>query len=450
MIVLGGSDALGVHECINLLHEWMDPRGLEVNAMQEPSDEERERPRYWRYWRRLPAHGRVGLFTNEWTTRTIIKHLEDQLDRDGFDTGLSHARRFERMLANDGMVIVKLWIHISRKELRKRREKAIRKDDRPWSFSADDRRYFEHFDRSHDVVSYALRETHTENAPWQVIDGSNDRHRNACFVRAVLDALARYRDERPAQVVPRHGTIPVRQPPQSLDQVDLSLKLEKDDYQQRLRHAQRELLQLSREAQARGKSTILVMEGWDAAGKGGAIRRMMAATDAEHVRVIPVAKPTDEAYAHHYLWRFWRQLGRAGQLSIFDRSWYGRVMVERIESFCSDVEWERAYGELNEFEQQLSDHDILVLKFWLHIDQDEQLDRFRERERTPHKKHKMTEEDYRNREKWGQYVQAVNDMVALTDTGFAPWHLVSGNSKRYARVRVIETVVSGLKAHLER
>lgn len=234
-----------------------------------------------------------------------------------------------------------------------------------------------------------------------------------------------------------------------LGEVDLSQKIDSDAYEKALAGLQKQLMVVQQAYLRSRDRAIIVFEGWDAAGKGGAIRRLTSALDPRDYSVIPVAKPTEEEKHAHYLWRFWRALPRNGRMAVFDRSWYGRVLVERIEGFCSTVEWQRAYGEINEFEQQLSDRGILVLKFWLHIDPDEQLRRFQERERILHKQHKLTDEDYRNRARWDAYHTAVDEMVEHTDTPHAPWHLIPGNHKRYARVAVIETVVEALRRHLD-
>ena len=234
-----------------------------------------------------------------------------------------------------------------------------------------------------------------------------------------------------------------------LSSLDMSLHLTKSDYKKKLKECQARLNQLHRKALKKKISTILMFEGPDAAGKGGAIRRVTAALDARHYRVLPIAAPTDEERAHHYLWRFWRHLSRAGRINIFDRSWYGRVLVERVEGFAAEDEWKRAFAEINEFEEQLTDHGILLLKYWVHITKDEQLARFKLREETPHKRWKLTEEDWRNREKWDDYDRAVNDIVEHTSTHTAPWVLVEGNDKRFARIKVISTFCDRLEAMLE-
>jgi polyphosphate kinase 2 (PPK2 family) len=222
-----------------------------------------------------------------------------------------------------------------------------------------------------------------------------------------------------------------------LDSLDLEKSLAAKEYKQQLEHEQGRLNHLARQASKRGLSTIVVLEGWDAAGKGGVIRRMAAAMDARFYHIIPIAAPSDEEKAHHYLWRFWRHIGRAGHMTIYDRSWYGRVLVERVEGLASVPQWRRAYAEINDFESQLVEHGMVLNKFWLHINKQEQLRRFKQREATPFKRYKISDEDYRNRAQWEVYEQAVNDMVEQTSTEYAPWVLVEGNDKRYARIKIL-------------
>jgi polyphosphate kinase 2 (PPK2 family) len=215
-----------------------------------------------------------------------------------------------------------------------------------------------------------------------------------------------------------------------------------------LEHYQGRLNLLSRAAYREKISTVVVLEGWDAAGKGGLIRRVTPAIDARHYRVIPIAAPTEEERRYHYLWRFWRQLPRAGQVTLFDRSWYGRVLVERVEGFASEEEWRRAYAEIDDFEEQLVSHGMVVVKFWIHIDQEEQLARFKLRAETGYKQYKITDEDFRNREQWDAYEVAVNDMVERTSTDFAPWHLIEGNDKRHARIQALRILCQRLEERL--
>jgi polyphosphate:AMP phosphotransferase len=452
VIVLGGNDRESCYEVLNLLHEWMDPRFVEGNAWGAPTQEELERPLFWRYWRALPSRGRIGVFVRAWTTQEIVLRLLGELDEAGFEHGLAHIRSFEKALIDDGALIVKFWFHLPEKKLMRRLKAAEKKQDRVLMVHKQDRQIYRDYDRALAVMEQALRKTSRAEAPWQIVESGDERYRNLTVVQTLKRELARRleRGESPEEPSVSEAPRAVAEDPLTiLDKVDLTLELDKEKYGKALKRWQTRLNRLTREALERGVSTVLLFEGWDAAGKGGIVRRLTAAMDATLYRVIPVAAPTEEERAHHYLWRFWRQLPRAGHVTIFDRSWYGRVLVERVERFAREAEWRRAYAELNDFEEQLCEHGIVLHKFWLHIDPDEQLRRFQKRERTPFKKFKITEEDYRNRERWNEYELAANEMIERTSTEIARWTLVPANDKRWARIAVIETVCRSLGAALK-
>jgi len=451
IIVLGGNDRESCYEVLNLLHEWMDPRFVEANAWGAPTEEERERPLFWRYWRTLPRRGRIGVFVRAWTTQEIVLRLLGKLDEAGFEHGLVHVRSFEKALIDDGALIVKFWFHLPEKKLMRRLDAAEKDQDQVLMVHKQDRRIYRDYERTLAVMEHALRKTSRAEAPWKIVESADERYRNLTVVRSLQKALARRleRDESPEEGSPAGEPRAVAGDPLTiLDKVDLTLEIEKAEYGKALKRWQSRLNRLTRQALERGVSTVLLFEGWDAAGKGGIVRRLTAAMDASLYRVIPVAAPTDEERAHHYLWRFWRQLPRAGHVAIFDRSWYGRVLVERVEGFAREAEWRRAYAELNDFEEQLCEHGIVLLKFWLHIDRDEQLRRFQKREQTPFKKFKITEEDYRNRERWPAYELAANEMIERTSTEIARWTLVPANDKRWARIAVLRTVCRAVDAAL--
>ena len=234
-----------------------------------------------------------------------------------------------------------------------------------------------------------------------------------------------------------------------LETVDLSLELDAETYRQKLIPLQVRLAQLGYEVYRQERPVILAFEGWDAAGKGGAIRRVTERLDPRGYVVHAISAPKGEDSEHHYLWRFWRRLPVAGQITIFDRTWYGRVLVERVEGFCQEIEWRRAYREINQFERQLVDFGTVLVKYWLHISPEEQLARFEARSETAYKSWKLTDEDWRNREKWGQYSEAVEDMLLKTSTTAAPWSVVPANDKYYARIFVLQTLVDALERELD-
>jgi polyphosphate:AMP phosphotransferase len=453
MVLIAGVEGAGKGETVNLLNEWMDPRHIHVAAFGEPSDEERERPRMWRYWRELPPKGKIGIFFGHWYTDPILDRVYRRSKQLQLIQSIEEIVRFEKMLADEGALLLKFWFHLS-KEKQKKRLKALEKDpDTRWRVTETDWRHYKLYDRFRKVSELALRQTSSASAPWIVVEGEDARYRNLTVGRALLAAMRERLDQRPAKSA--EDRIPPIPP--SIDNrhilgaLDLTLKLERRRYAELRAEYQGRLNLLSRHPKFRKRSAILAFEGTDAAGKGGAIRRVAAALDARYYRIIPVAAPTDEERAQPYLWRFWRHIPRVGRFALFDRSWYGRVLVERVEGMASEFDWARAYPEINDFEQQLADNGAIVIKFWLAISKDEQYRRFRERQQTAFKRFKMTPEDWRNRKKWEAYEQAVCDMVDSTSTAaVAPWTLVEANDKLYARIKVLKTICERLESALKR
>ena len=453
MVVLAGDDRLGVDDVIGLLNEWMDARYLETHVMHAPSDEELERPRFWRFWRRLPRRGAISLSSGGLSSEVLRPRLMEETDDEEMLRRCERVVRFERELVADGAVFVKIWLHLPKGELKRKLEAA--KDDPAlsWRLQPEDHLLVERRKEAIAVAERFLRATDSAEAPWHLVEATDHRYRDLAVATLILEALtARLAGGRPPETPP---TPPVGLGPEVdgaatvLDKVDLTRSLDKGEYKDRLTDAQRRLNAAHRAARAEGITTVLAFEGWDAAGKGGAIRRLTRALDAGHFRIAPIAAPTEEELAHHYLWRFWQRLPRAGAVQIFDRSWYGRVLVERVEGLATNGEWRRAYGEINDFEEQLTDHGVVVAKFWLHISSEEQLRRFEARQDTPFKQYKITDEDWRNREHWHDYELAVHDMVERTSTPSAPWHLVAAEDKRWARVQVVETVADALERALD-
>jgi polyphosphate:AMP phosphotransferase len=457
ILVFAGVDGAGKSESMNLLNEWLDPRWILTRAYASTSDEERERPEYWRFWRDLPPKGRIGQFLSCWYSTPFMAFATGAIDEVTFDERLNRVIAFEKTLANDGALILKFWMHLGQ-QAQKKRLKSLEKDpNESWRVTAQDWRNWEMYDSFIHTAERLLARTSVPEARWTIVEGQDHRYRSLTVLCGLRDALSRHLDHRRAVREARARTVhgvetvsPVipeigANLPTVLDTLDMTQALDKTAYRTALGTQQGRLAVLQRKAHRKGVSTVLVFEGWDAAGKGGAIRRVTRALDARQVQVIPIAAPTDEENAQHYLWRFWRQLGRAGRVTVFDRSWYGRVLVERVEGFAADDEWRRAYTEIRDFEDQLIEHGIVLCKFWLHITKDEQLARFQSREETPYKSWKLTEEDWRNRERWDTYEQAVNEMVERTSTHTAPWTLVEANDKRFARVKVIETVANSME-----
>ncbi|PWV63246.1 polyphosphate:AMP phosphotransferase [Plasticicumulans acidivorans] len=460
ILVFAGVDGAGKSETVNKLNEWLDTRLLYTRAFDQPSDEEQERPLFWRYWRELPPRGRVGMYLSSWYSPPLLDHVYGKITAEEFDERMSRIRVFEEALAADGALIIKFWMHLS-ESAQEHRLKKLEKDPlQKWRVTARDWEHWRMYDRFVAAAERTLMHTGTGTAPWKIIEGSDPRYRSIAVATILRDGIRRRLAERrllhsavdqadsdTLQAMVESSALPGQ--PTILSALDLGKALPKKDYAERLLTLQGRLNKLQRKAREKGVSSILVFEGWDAAGKGGAIRRITSAMDARNYQVVQIAKPTDEEAARHYLWRFWRHMSRAGRMTIFDRSWYGRVLVERVEGFARPQEWRRAYGEINDFEEHLAEHGIVLLKFWLHISRDEQEKRFRNRESTPWKAWKLTDEDWRNRERWGDYELAVNDMVEHTSTRLAPWVLVEAEDKYYARAKVLESVCEHLARALK-
>ena len=449
IILIGGVDGAGKGETVNILNEWMDPRFIHTHAFGEMSDEERERPRMWRYWRALPPKGRIGVLFGAWHTDPIVNRVVGKTDDARMELAMEEIVRFERMLVDEGALILKFWFHLSKKA-QKKRLKALESDPKTrWRVTDTDWERFKLYDRFRKVSENVLRETSTGYAPWVVVEGTDPNYRYLTVGRTLLDALRkRLTGNKPAMTRPAALPEPALDGRNVLSSLDYGKTLSHKDYRRKLEKYQGELNLLSRHKKFRNKSLIIVMEGVDAAGKGGSIRRVTGALDARHYQVTPIAAPTEEERAQPYLWRFWRHLPRKGRVTIFDRSWYGRVLVERVEKFCSEQDWMRAYHEINDFEEQLVEAGAIVAKFWVTVTKEEQLRRFREREKTPFKSFKITPEDWRNRRKWNDYERAVCDMIERTSTEIAPWSLIPSNDKYCARIEILKTLCERVEAAL--
>lgn len=450
VLVVGGVDGAGKSETVSVLNEWMDPRHIQTHAFQIPSDEERERPDMWRFWRALPPRGKIGILYGAWHTAPIVGRVLGNVKQADLDQSIEEIIRFEKMLNDERTLILKFWFHLS-KEQQKTRLKELEKDRRTrWRVTDSDWERFKNYDKFRKVSEYFLRQTSTAEAPWIVVEGLDHRYRSLTTGKLLLKAMRDLLDEKPVKRLP--DKIPPMPP--SIDGKDIlttlpkARNMSKDKYEKELEKWQGELNILTRHPKFRNISVVLLFEGQDAAGKGGAIRRVMGALDARICQGIPVAAPTEEEKAQPYLWRFWRHLPRRGRFVIFDRSWYGRVLVERVEEFCTENDWGRAYAEINDFEQQLVRNKTALVKFWLQIDKDEQLKRFKEREKTSFKRFKITAEDWRNREKWDLYHTAVCDMVDRTSTAIAPWNLIAADNKYAARIEVLKSVVKSIETAL--
>ncbi len=450
LVLISGQDGAGKGETINILYEWMDPRFMSTLAFAEPSDEEADRPEMWRYWRALPPKGHIGMFAGSWYSDVIRQRVEGDMTLQDIDAQLARINRFEAMLVNEGALVLKFWFHLTA-EGQKARLKALEKDPRTaWRVTKWNWDRLKTRDQLQRVAGHVLRITNTAWSPWMIVEGTDDRYRSLTVGQTLLAAMRAKLAEGDAQDTPVAPASFVNADGRTvLSTLDLSLSLAKPEYEAQLAHWQQKLAELLRDPRFRHRSVVCAFEGADAAGKGGAIRRIAGALDARQYQIVPVAAPTEEERAQPYLWRFWRHMPRCGRVVIFDRTWYGRVLVERVEGYCKPADWLRAYSEINDFEHELCEAGVIVVKFWLQVSQEEQLKRFKERENVAFKRFKITGEDWRNRDKWDAYQQAICDMVARTSTGNTPWTLVEANDKNYARIKILRTLCKRIEQELD-
>ena len=449
ILVFEGMGAAGKGVQINRLIQALDPRGFDVYACDRPTEDEQMRPFLWRYWTKTPAKGRIAVFDRSWYRSVQVDRFDGLTREDKLGDAYQDILSFEKQLCDDGTVIMKFFLYIDKDEQKKRFKKLEGSKETSWRVTEEDWNRNKDFDRYLKMNEEMLEKTDTDYAPWVIIEAVDKDYAALKIVSTVMDRLEyelehrRPEDEKTAQR--QESKTRERFKNGVLSGIDLSKSLTEEEYKTRLKKLQKRLAELHSELYRLRIPVVIGFEGWDAGGKGGAIKRLTSNLDPRGYRVNPTAAPNDIEKVHHYLWRFWTRLPKTGHIAIFDRTWYGRVMVERIEGFCSEAEWRRAYQEINEMESHMANAGAVVLKFWLHIDKDEQERRFRERQANPAKQWKITDEDWRNREKWDQYEEAVNEMLIRTSTTYAPWIVVEGNDKRYARVKVLQTVVDALE-----
>ncbi|WP_071515026.1 polyphosphate:AMP phosphotransferase [Geitlerinema sp. PCC 9228] len=452
VIVLEGWAAAGKGALLQKMVGYMDPRGFEVHPVWPPTADERRYPFLWRFWQKLPERGKFSIFYHSWYTHVLEDRLFGRIPESQMATAFQEINAFERQLVDDGAAIAKFWIHLSKKELKKRLKKYAKDPLDAWRVRPEDWQQSKNYSQYAEFAEEMLQQTSTGVAPWTLIEGDNKRWARVKVLTqmaaSLTEALDRLHGQQPApQATPQTQLSPTE--PDFLSAVDLSLSLSHDEYKAKLREQQIRLRKLQQEIYQNKVPVLILFEGWDAAGKGGAIKRLTDVLDPRSYKVRAFGPPTEDEKQHHYLWRFWRRLPPAGQLAIFDRSWYGRVLVERVEGFATEAQWRRAYREINEFESQLVSAGYVLVKFWLHISPEEQLKRFYERKENPFKSYKLTTEDWRNREKWSLYEVAVNQTIQRTSTPIAPWTIVPGNDKYYARVRTIEAVSTAMENQLK-
>lgn len=444
MIVVAGIDGAGKGETVNLLNEWLDPRHVRTLAFDDPTKEEKSYPLVRRFWLGLPPKGSVGIMFGAGYKALLDEAAKKDLNPDKLESLIVAVRKFEDTLVANDVQIIKLWFHLSRDAQRARTALLLANPSTAWQVGKKDDKVYKHFDRVRQAAQRVIEATDASHAPWTIIPSANKNMRIFRTAEAVLNAFT----QRAIKVPPAHDpAAPLKRTKSShrLDKLDYGASVSKENYEQELMQWQNRLATAVRSKKFKKKSLVLVFEGQDAAGKGGAIRRVTHALDARQYRTVSVAAPRPFEMDRPYLWRFWRNVPGRGRIAIFDRSWYGRVLVERVEGYAKRAAWQRAYQEINEFEKQLTHRGAIVLKFWLSVTPDEQLKRFRAREHSPYKNFKITPEDWRNRRKWPAYAKAAEEMFMQTDMPESPWHILSANDKRHARLEVIKLITKAVE-----
>lgn len=448
LVLVEGWGTAGKGSLIGQIIKNIDPRFFKVASMAAPTEEEKRKPFLYRHFVKIPESGKFSFLDSGWMDEIMGERLHEMLGDEAYAHRIESVKRFERQLTDNGYLVVKLFLQVSKKEQEKRIEHLSKEKDTRWRVSRNDRWQNEHYEKCLNAFDSYLKETNLPSAPWYIIDAESKKWTELQALEILTEgidvALANN-----AMAVPILQNVFSMEKMPLLSEIPLDKTIGEDEYKKELKRLQNRLGELHNRLYRKKVPVIIAYEGWDAAGKGGNIKRITGALDPRGYEVHPIASPEPHEKARHYLWRFWTRLPKTGHIAIFDRTWYGRVMVERLEGFCSENDWKRAYNEINEFEKELHDWGAVIIKFWVQIDKDTQLERFNERQNTPQKQWKITDEDWRNREKWDQYEDAVNEMIQKTSTTYAPWHILESVDKRYARIKALKIVIEELEKVLE-
>ena len=445
LVIFEGWGAAGKGSVLGKIIKNIDPRFFKVATMSVKSEEEKRKPFLYRHFVKIPEAGKYMFLDGSWMDEVTSEVLKGMIDQETYQKKMNSIRQFERQLTDNGYIVLKFFFHISKEEQKKRLDHLWEDKQTKWRVSENDRWQNEHYDTCMEVYDSYLRETNQSQAPWYIIDAKNKKWAQYSILDIMLNRINVELSNQARAVPILQNMFPLRKTVQLKD-VELKDKvLTEEEYREELEKCQKKLAKLHNELYRKKIPVIIAYEGWDAAGKGGNIKRITAALDPRGYEVHPIASPEPHEKARHYLWRFWNRLPKTGHIAIFDRTWDGRVMVERVEGFCSENDWQRAYNEINEFERDLTDWGAIVIKFWVQIDKDVQLERFNERQNTPEKQWKITEEDWRNREKWDQYEAAIDEMLKKTNTTTAPWFILESNDKKYARIKALKILIKEIE-----
>lgn len=448
IVILEGWGASGKGSVIGSIIKYMDPRFFNVYNMDIMTEEEKRKPFLYRHAAKLPDKGQFAIFDGGVMDEVTKEVLTNKITKEEYKKKVASIIDYERQLKDNGYLVVKIFLDIDKKTQKKRLQELLEDKDTKWRVSEDDLWQNEHFEKCAEVYEDYLKHTDTKYCRWHVVNADRKSEVEKFVAKTIAKNIeAALKDKWEPRLMEDRFKMAKTKP---LSSVKLEGKvLSDEEYKKKLKELQKELKKLHNKLYRKKIPVIIAYEGWDAAGKGGNIKRIAGALDPRGYQVFPIASPSVAEKNRHFLWRFYNRLPKTGHIAIFDRTWYGRVMVERLEGFCSENDWKRAYNEINEFERDLTDWGAIVIKFWVQIDKDTQLERFTLRQNTPEKQWKITDEDWRNREKWDLYEEAIDEMIEKTSTENAPWHILESNDKKYARIKALEILIEEINKKLK-
>lgn len=448
LIIVDGWESSGRGFVIKDLCREFAAKNFDVDVFDKDESYDDKFPFIRKFWVNVPQKGKIKIFDRSFYYKIFEKkNLSDKKIQERIDS----IKSIEKALFDDQTIILKFFLNIDKKEQKKRIEKledSFKEDFYMDGLDFDQQKNYKDYEKH---FKKTLKATDFPYARWEIVD-SNDKKAASKEVLGLaidwisqgMERVIRQREENENNKRDYISSSNI------LQNIDLSKTISDDEYEEKKDKLQDEVAKLMYKYYQKGISQVLVFEGVDAAGKDGAIERLIKEVDPRLYKVHGISAPSKEELSRNYLWRFFTKLPKDGYVGIFSRSWYGRIMVERVEEFAKTNEWDRAYGEILDMEKQIYDHGSLVLKFFVTIDKDEQLKRFKDRQRNPDKQYKITDEDWRNREKWDQYIDAMNEMLERTNSNYAPWIIVEGNCKKYARIKVMEEYIKACKNHLKK
>lgn len=449
IVLMEGWGTAGKGSCTGQVIRNIDPRFFKVATLEKKTEEEKRTPFLSRYFARIPEAGKFVFLDSGWMDEVTGLRLHGKLSGKEYEMRLDSIRRFERQLTDNGYLVMKFFFHISEKEQKKRIDNLLKDIDTAWRVNANDKWQNRHYGKCLEVFDEYLEMTNSPSAPWYVVNAKSKKWAELQVLETLTEGIDIALQNKSLAVPLLQNVFPLVKMPK-LSEIPLDVRVDDEEYKTQLGILQARLRDLHNRLYRKRVPVIIAYEGWDAAGKGGNIKCITEALDPRGFEVHPIASPEPHEKARHYLWRFWTRLPKTGHIAIFDRTWYGRVMVERLEGFCSENDWKRAYHEINEFEKELADWGAVIIKFWVQIDKDTQLERFEMRQSTPEKQWKITDEDWRNREKWDAYEDAINEMIQKTSTVYAPWYILESVDKKYARLKALQIIIERLEEALEK